>query len=405
MATATKTASETPTPPGSPTAAASGARKIVQGGSHWKRIYLFDRAYAREMLLPMSIGLLVLVLVLAGNFVYWAINSVVNRNMNVLAVLKLFLLATPGFAVQGIPVGVILAVCLVLNRAVRDNEIVALRVAGTSVPRILAPFLVMALLAAVADWWIVEKVAPKTNDMANQTLMHLMARSAAPLIDNDKYFRVGNYYFYVQYVDGNKVLHNVMVYQRGTGAFGAFTPQIYPVVYIAASASEDPRVQNQWILRGVAQHAYNDDGTQRAESVSDTVTINVGRELSTYWAEAKEPFAMNSSELMRKIQDLSQAAFDQNKLQEWWVDYYRRVALPFACFVLALLAAPLSLRFARQGSFAGLVLAFGLAFLWQGFDGWFRALGIAGRMAPLTAAWATNALFIVAGTILLWRER
>src|SRR5206468_3471333 len=110
-------------------------------------------------------------------------------------------------------------------------------------------------------------------------------------------------------------------------------------------------------------------------------------------------------ELQQKIEDLSEAAFDPTKLQSWRVDYYRRFALPFACFVMALLAAPLALRFARHGSFAGLVLAFALAFFWQGFDGWFRALGIAGRMTPFLAAWLTNFLFLVAGGILLWRER
>jgi lipopolysaccharide export LptBFGC system permease protein LptF len=92
------------------------------------------------MLLPMSSGLIVLIVVMAGNFVYWAINSIINHGMSVTPVLRLFLLAAPGFAVQGIPAGVILAVCLVLNRAVRDNEIIALRVGGASLPRIIAPF-------------------------------------------------------------------------------------------------------------------------------------------------------------------------------------------------------------------------------------------------------------------------
>ena len=48
-----------------------------------------------------------------------------------------------------------------------------------------------------------------------------------------------------------------------------------------------------------------------------------------------------------------------------------------------------------------LVAAFLLAFLWQGFDGWFRALGIAGYMPPIVAAWATDALFLVVGTALV----
>lgn len=114
---------------------------------------------------------------------------------------------------------------------------------------------------------------------------------------------------------------------------------------------------------------------------------------------------MNGGEISRQIKDLERAAFDPNRLATLRVDYYRRYALPAACFVMALVAAPLALRYARHGSFAGLVCAFLLAFLWQGFDGWFRALGIAGYIGAPFAAWITNALFTLAGLVLLWRER
>ncbi|HVF11420.1 MAG TPA: LptF/LptG family permease [Abditibacteriaceae bacterium] len=399
MATA---APVTSTPPASkPRAVVAAQRRIVL----WPLLTPCDRCYAREMLLPMSLGLILLMLVLAGNCVYWAINSIVNQGLNVLPVLRLFALAAPGFAVQGIPAGVILAVCLVLNRAVRDNEFIALRVGGASMARVIMPFLGMALLASGVDFLIVEKVAPRTNDLAEKAMMKLMSASAAPLLESDKYFRVGNYYFYVQRVDDNHVLHDVMLYERGTGNFAAFTPTTFPVVRLAKTARENPRVPNQWIFEKVVQHVYNDNGSQLSEARLDVVKINIGRVLSTYWAEQKQPFSMTSGELSQKINDLSNAAFDRTKLQELRVDYYRRFALPLACFVMALLAAPLALRYARHGSFAGLVLAFLLAFLWQGFDSWFRALGIAGYLAPPAAAWATNAIFAASGCLLLWRER
>jgi len=387
-----------------PISASPLAPKRESFARHWMRLTLCDRAYAREMLLPMSIGLIVLVLVLAGNFVYWAINSVVNQGMSLSPIVRLFLLAAPGFAVQGIPVGVILAVCLVLNRAVRDNEIIALRVGGASIPRILAPFLAMALLASCVDWLIVEKIAPRTNAMAEKSLLKLMSRAATPLIESDKYFRAGNYYFYVGSKENNE-LRNVMVYQRGNGTYGSFAPAIFPIVLLATSAYENPKIPNQWILKNVRQHTYHDDGSQMSEALIDSFKINVGQKISTYWDDQKQPFSMTSDELSRKITDLSSAAFDQSKLKEWRVDYYRRFALPFACFVMALLAAPLALRFAKQGSFAGLVLAFSLGFFWQGFDGWFRALGIAGYLPAAVAAWMTNGLFVLAGLAFLWKER
>lgn len=368
----------------------------------WWHVTACDRCYFREMLLPLALGLLVIMLVLAGNFVYWAINSIINHGMPLVEVIRLFILAMPGFGVQGIPAGVILAVCLVLSRAVRDNEVLALRVGGCSLVRVAAPLLLFSLLAAVADYVLVERIAPGTNQAAEKLLMQLMARQAAPLMEGDRYFRAGNYYFYVESVRQG-VLRNVMIYERGSGNYAALSPTVFPVVLLARSARQDPKKSQTWILQQVVQHIYDTSGSQVAEAHMDRVRVNIPGNLATYWAPEKQPFSMTGNELGAKIKDLSRAAFDQGTLREWQVDLYRRVALPGACFVLALLAIPLTLHFARQGSFAGLVLAFLLAFLWQGCDGWFRALGIAGYLDPRVAAHATNALFGCAGVVLLGR--
>ncbi len=368
------------------------------------RLHALDFSYAREMIVPMSLGVIVLVLVMAGNFVYWAINSIVNQGMSILPVLKLFILAAPGFAVQGIPAGTILGVCLVLNRAVRDNEILALRAGGASLPRIVVPFLFMALVTSVADYVMVEYVAPLTNDRAEKTLTRLMSQNAAPLIDSDRYFRAGPYQFYVGKAK-NGQLENVMIYQRADAKYTNFASVVYPIVMIAKTAHENPDHKGQWILEDVVTHSFDDKGDFQGGNHSERVIINIEQQLNNFFGQQKNPFSMTGSELSQKIADSKNAAVDAGQINTLMVDYWRRIALPAACFVMALVAAPLALKYARHGSFAGLVAAFLLAFLWQGFDGWFRALGIAGYLQPLVAAWATNVLFLIAGGFLLVRER
>ena len=377
------------------------ARRAPRGS--FFRLHALDWCYAREMLMPMSLGVIVLVLVMAGNFVYWAINSVVNQGMSILPVLKLFLLAAPGFAVQGIPAGTILGVCLVLNRAVRDNEILALRAGGASLPRIVAPFLMMALVTSVLDYGLVEHIAPVTNDRAQTALARLMSQNAAPLIDSDRYFRAGPYYFYVGTAKEG-VLSNVMIYQRADSKYSSFAPVTYPIVILARTAHENPKKKGQWILEHCVTHSYLDDGTS-TQMASPEIKINIEQELNNFFGEQKSPVSMTGDELTQKIKDLKNTAADQGQLNTLMVDYWRRFALPGACFVMALVAAPLALKYAKHGSFAGLVAAFLLAFLWQGFDGWFRALGIAGYITPIVAAWATNAMFLVVGAFLLVRQR
>ncbi len=235
-----------------PLPSAAKPRPVYKSRRSWA-VHLWDLAYAREMLVPMCLGMMALVLALAGNFVYWALNSIIGQGMSAAPILKLFVLAAPGFAVQGIPVGVILAVCLVLNRAVRDNEIIALRASGASLGRIVAPFMVMALFASLFNWLMIEKIIPRTNEMASKTMMSLMSRAAIPLMQADKYFRVGPYYFYVRDVDSNThVLSDVMIYERaGNGPMASIAMTPFPTVYLAKTAQENPKVPNQWILTDV----------------------------------------------------------------------------------------------------------------------------------------------------------
>jgi lipopolysaccharide export LptBFGC system permease protein LptF len=368
------------------------------------RITRWDIAYAREMIVPILLGMMVLVLVLSANFVYWGINSVVNQGLGLAPVVRLFLLAVPGFSIQGVAVGVILGVCLVCARAVRDNEVTALRAGGASVFRILLPFWVVSVFASGFAWLLLEHIAPRTNSLAEKTLQKLMHTSAAQLIEGDKYFRVGQFYFYVQSSE-NKVLRNVMIYERNTGTFSAVADATFPTVWIAKEAREDTKKANRWILSDVIIHSYDARGAQRFEAHKDTVSIDVGQELSSFFAEAKSPFSMTGNELAQRINTLQNAAFDTREVRKMQVEFHRKRSLPAACFVMALLAAPLSLKFARHGSFAGLVCAFGLAFCYQAMDSFFRAIGFSGRLEPAVAAWSTNAIFVFLGALLLLRER
>jgi lipopolysaccharide export system permease protein len=209
--------------------------------------------------------------------------------MSVAPILRLFLLSLPGFAVQGIPSGVILAVCLVLNRAVRDNEIIALRVGGASLPRIMAPFLFMALLASIANFLIVERIAPHTNDRANRLRARIVGENAAPFIDSDRYFRAGNYHFYVGTAQ-NGVLKNVMVYERNSSRIAAFAPNVFPTVYIAQRARENPKNKGEWILEKGVTHVYNPDGSQLSQAIFDSISIPIEQEISGYFGEQKDAF-------------------------------------------------------------------------------------------------------------------
>src|SRR6185312_7037140 len=85
------------------------------------------------------------------------------------------------------------------------------------------------------------------------------------------------------------------------------------------------------------------------------------------------------------------------------VEYYRRWALAFACFALALLGIPLGLRGGRGGKSGGFVLTLMLVFGYYLL--FILGLGLArqGRLPPFWGVWGANLVFCVVGAWSIWR--
>ena len=71
------------------------------------------------------------------------------------------------------------------------------------------------------------------------------------------------------------------------------------------------------------------------------------------------------------------------------------------CFVFALCAPPLCVRFSKAGSFAGVLLSVIIVFV-----GWnavllMKSVALSGWVSPLACAFATHVLFLITAALLL----
>ena len=84
--------------------------------------------------------------------------------------------------------------------------------------------------------------------------------------------------------------------------------------------------------------------------------------------------------------------------------WHYRWALPAACIVTVLLAAPLSIHFARRGAGSGVFLAIVLSVLMLFFSTITLVLGEAAIIPPVLAAWLPNIVFTLIGFYLFHRR-
>lgn len=84
--------------------------------------------------------------------------------------------------------------------------------------------------------------------------------------------------------------------------------------------------------------------------------------------------------------------------------WHYRWALPITCLVTVLLAAPLSIHFARRGAGSGVFLAVVLSVIMLFVSTITLALGESGTLLPMIAAWLPNLLFTGLGLYLYHRR-
>jgi len=93
-----------------------------------------------------------------------------------------------------------------------------------------------------------------------------------------------------------------------------------------------------------------------------------------------------------------------SNISAYLTHWHYRWALPITCFVTVLLAAPLSIHFARRGAGSGVFLAVVLSVIMIFVSTITLALGESGSIKPILAAWLPNIGFTILGLYLYHRR-
>src|SRR3954454_4244452 len=88
------------------------------------------------------------------------ISTFLDQRISRLLILKYYLTQIPQILVVLLPVALLLALLFTLGRLSRSNEVVSMLTAGVSLPRILAPLLILGLLTTAASTALNYSLAP-----------------------------------------------------------------------------------------------------------------------------------------------------------------------------------------------------------------------------------------------------
>jgi lipopolysaccharide export system permease protein len=371
---------------------------------------LHDRYLFRELLTPLAICL-------GGFLVFW-VSFFFFRDMEKIQESKLDLLDTveyctaslPEFFIQVLPVLLLLALLYALTHHARYNEITALRAAGVSLWRLCAPYFIIGLLATGVDFALNEFAVPRCSQWADEILSrHSRPDPAAKIkaqstmgITNARAHRLWTFTAFdprttemlnptVKWTqpDGSSTLLRA---DRAVRTNGVWT--FYGVVrqFKTIGLRGDPRPAASTNVLAMPQFDETSERIQLLLKFSDSKTLRGSRSADIPLFELRE--------FMRDNPGLRPE--DAHALA---TKFHGRIATPWTCLVVVLMAIPFGAPSGRRNLFFGVAGSIFICFTYFVLQQVCLALGMNGAMPGWLAAWLPNLGFALAGIALTLRVR
>jgi LPS export ABC transporter permease LptG/LPS export ABC transporter permease LptF len=307
--------------------------------------------------------------------------------------LQYFWYASPQFIYFVIPLSILVASLVVVGILARTSELTVMKACGISLYRAAAPLLLVALVASAALFLLEENLLARANRRAEA--LNDEIRGRAPRTFNLLTRRwlaggEGALYHYAFFDAARDELSQLSVYE--------FSPDTWRLARhtFVGRASYRPN-RGGWIGQDgwVAQFKSTDTPPAWERFEKRSLAIEPPEHFET---ERPDERFMTASELRVFVSELRASGLNAVPME---VALARKIAFPFVTVVMTLIAIPFAATTGRSGAVYGIGLGIALAIGYWMLMSAFGAVGSAGLLPPILAAWGPNLLFGAGAAYLL----
>lgn len=324
---------------------------------------------------------------------------IVNRGVSLKNVAKLIMYIAPAFLVLTIPMSLLISSLVTFNRFSADSEITALKAGGFSFYQLLAPVIVLSLLAYVANMLLMIYALPYGNQSFRELLYNIL-RSQAKYEIKSKLFN-NDFKDMVIFVNEKDVNSPMM-----KGIFISQTTKSGETRIINAATgslfSDKKSYTMQLSLKDGAIHSISKDNKKYhlLKFKQYNLEIEIPRPEEIHSNLLKGNREMSISNLKKKIDKLKK---EGKPFSNELVEIYKKFSIPFTCLIFGFVSAPLGIKLSRSGktgSFAIslVIIVFYYIMLLTG-----ESLGNSGKVHPFLAMWTPNFIIIAIAAYLVYK--
>ncbi|MBN2400939.1 MAG: LptF/LptG family permease [Spirochaetes bacterium] len=353
----------------------------------------------KEQLYPFLTGFIFFTFILMLQHFFSLADLLINKDVNVFLVLKLFLILLPITMSLTIPMSLLFSSIMALARLSGDSEVTALRASGVSIYRIIKPIIMSGIMIFVLMLIFTETVLVYCNKNYNKIFVTIMKSSPTAMLEDGIFISIGDKTIWVEKINKkNGRLNNIMIYNKNNNIGW----DIIKAKYGNLKQNED----GSKTLKLNSGKLFSSDLTVNSFSVIDFSNGNLELLLSESKieynvADRTNPSEMNSIELYRMLKS-SKVNKNERKVALFWVELFKKISIPFSCLVFVFIGAPVGISYRRSARGIGFGISIIIFFVYYIFSMLGQSLAIKGAVSPFLGVWYPNFILLIAGIILIF---
>ncbi|MEO6874449.1 MAG: LptF/LptG family permease, partial [Opitutaceae bacterium] len=352
----------------------------------------YDRHLLREWLSILGLVLAATVGLMLVQVLYNDFRDLRDLGAHGLDMWMYFFVTMPSFLAVVLPLALLLSLLFVLGKLHRANEFTALRAAGVSLGRIMAPIWFVGVLACGLAWWLNSTIVPWSVETSRELRDSLEFKRQARTLAADRIGavedvafnnpRAQRMWFFNRY---SQVLH------RGFGVtVSELDAQRRETAQIVATEGAPLEHGQGWIFKYGRELKFDPETGELLSTAPFTQKI-----VGAYHEDPKlmllidrRPVDLSFPEL-RLLIDYFEAE-QSPKITPYAVRYYSLIADTLGPLIVIAIAIPFAVTGVRVNPAVGVSKSFILFFLYYIFTNIASSLATKQLVDPMVAAWLPN---------------
>lgn len=362
------------------------------------KLTLLDKFIYRQVIEFFLLGIIVFTsIIFASDTFISLIKQISEFGMPFKIALMIILLNLPSVIVMTIPISVLFATVMTVNKMCLQSEITVLKACGISIQRIAKPIFIFATIMAMFNFFIRETIVPVTTSQSKTLALYAILQRNIP--EKKRNFTIKEMkdgihlkrLFYVENCEDKQFTNvsvidlseedNIRILQAKTGT----------------------SVIEGWQFNNASVYTiYKTEQSLNTSWIEKTI-IDFGSDIQQQLDKKNDGSEYNFIQLFKYLKDKGQNLTDDVRLK-YSVAFWDKFSFPITTVVFVLLGIPLAITPPRVRHNRGFLFTIGVIFIYYVINAFSVSLGYNKTVPPVIAANLPNIIIGITGCFYFIRK-